>query len=188
MPQISRSAVSLFLAALILYWPSLASAADSVVNTEEFAAFGASVAMEGDYAVVGTSLEDSAGTNAGAVYVYRDTGTEWVIDARIVPADPSAGQGFGGAVAIDGDSIIVGAASDNEQGSTSGSAYIFVRGVNGWTQQAKLLASDGVARDTFGVSVAISGDVAVVGANMWEDASSGADAGAAYVFRRNGTS
>src|SRR5207248_1408284 len=92
----------------------------------------------------------------------------------------TAGQGFGGAVAIDGNTLIVGAANDNTFGADSGAAYIFTRVGGSWTQQAKLKALDGSTGSTFGQSVAISGNSVVIGA-------AGGSTDAAYVFTRSGT-
>ena len=85
-------------------------------------------------------------------------------------------------MAIDGDTAIVGAYGDDDNGSASGSAYVFTRSGSTWTQQQKITASDGVSNDYFGWSVAIDGDTAVVGSR--DDDS---DSGAAYVFTRTGS-
>ena len=100
--------------------------------------------------------------------------------------DASPGQNFGSAVAISGDSIVVGARLDNEISTDSGSAYVFTRGSSTWSQQAKLLASDGAIFDQFGYSVAISGDSVVVGTHLDDNGS--LLSGNAYVFTRSDTS
>ena len=104
-----------------------------------------------------------------------------VTEAKLTASDGAAADYFGYSVAISGDTGVVGAyGNDNEKGSNSGSAYVFVRSGTTWTQQAKLTASDGAANDYFGVGVAISGDTVVVGAY-------GNDGkGSAYVFVRSG--
>jgi len=82
---------------------------------------------------------------------------------------------------------VVGAyADDTRGGDDAGSAYVFVRSGTTWNQQAKLTASDGAAQDNFGVSVAVTGDIAVVGA-YYADTPGGTEAGSAYVFVRSGT-
>ena len=90
---------------------------------------------------------------------------------------------FGSAVAIDGDTMVVGANRDDDKSANSGSAYVFVRSGSTWTQQQKLTASDGYLDDNFGNSVAISGDTIVVGAER----QGYNELGAAYVFVRSGT-
>ncbi|ETR65255.1 MAG: hypothetical protein OMM_14546, partial [Candidatus Magnetoglobus multicellularis str. Araruama] len=92
---------------------------------------------------------------------------------------------FGTAVSISGNDAIVGAWADDDLGSDSGSAYIFVKAGDTWTQQAKLTASDGASNDYFGSAVSISGDYAIVGAKYHDDPS--IESGAAYIFKRDGT-
>jgi hypothetical protein len=106
--------------------------------------------------------------------------------AKLLADDGEANDGFGFSVAISGDRVIVGAHGDSgPNGTDSGSAYLFEE-INGvWVQQAKLTASDGAANDEFGSSVAISGDVAIVGAPGNDG--DGSAAGSAYVFRYNGS-
>ncbi|MDY7109093.1 MAG: C1 family peptidase, partial [Planctomycetota bacterium] len=105
--------------------------------------------------------------------------------AKVTASDGAEGDYFGRCAAISGDAAIVGAHDDDDSGQDSGSAYVFRLEGAEWMQDAKLLASDGAAGDEFGAAVAISGDVAVVGARD-EDAG-GEDAGAAYVFRFDGS-
>lgn len=148
---------------------------------------GMAVAVDGDYAVMGSWLDDgAAGTNSGSAYVYRYSGGAWSQVARLVGSDTTADDRLGQAVAIDGDTIVVGAALSDGGVSNSGAAYVFVRqGDGSFVQQAKLMASDRAAQDRFGGAVAISGDFVIVGADR-EDRAGGNDQGAAYVFRRSG--
>lgn len=107
--------------------------------------------------------------------------------AFLLGSDLAADDLSGNSVAIDGDTAIVGnPGDDNAGGITAGSAFIFVHSGGVWTQQAKLTASDGAAGDTFGTSVAIHGDTAVIGSHQ-DDHAGGAQSGSAYVFvRMNG--
>ena len=98
--------------------------------------------------------------------------------------DAAAGDQFGYSVSVSGDTAIVGAFGDNDDGFDSGSAYIFVRSGATWSQQAKLTAGDAAAGDQFGYSVSVSSDTAVVGAIFDDDA--GSASGSAYVFGRSG--
>jgi hypothetical protein len=86
------------------------------------------------------------------------------------------------AVSSDGNTAVIGARYDDDRGIDSGSAYVFTRSGISWTQQAKLTASDGAGRDSFGWSVAVSGDgsIAVIGA--YGDDDRGSNSGSAYVF------
>ncbi len=103
-------------------------------------------------------------------------------------SDGAANDYFGISVAISGDYALVGAYGDDVgANSNQGSAYVFVRSGSSWTQQAKLTASDGVSGDRLGISVALSGDHASVGAYE-DDIGANNDQGSAYLFKRTGTS
>lgn len=150
--------------------------------------FGKSVAISGDYAIVGANFDDENGLDAGAAYVFeRDANGNWSQINKLLAADGAPEDYFGYRVAISGDYAIVGSPDDDDKGTLSGSAYIFERGANGkWLQINKLLASDGQANDRLGSSVAISGDIAVVGAPH-ADNTSGVNAGTVYVYQRSDT-
>ncbi len=147
--------------------------------------FGSSVAVDGDTAVVGAPFHPSAA--GGAAYVFVRAGSSWVEQAQLTaPDDPPADSlgnpdMFGVAVAISGDTIVVGdTGNDTVAGREVGSVYVFVRTGDTWSEQARL--SGDAAFDLFGRSVDIQGDTTVVGAN-----GAGAD-GAAFVFVRSGDS
>ncbi len=164
--------------------------------------FGNSVFISGDTAIVGMSGNDSAcpenrWCESGAAYVFhRDLGgTEnWGQVAKLTASDASVGDSFGNSVYISGDTAIVGAVFDNDAcleeppPCNSGSAYIFQRnhgGPENWGQVGKLTASDAARLDRwFGYSVSISGDTAIVGAILDDDA--GSESGSAYVFLAGG--
>ncbi len=107
----------------------------------------------------------------------------FTLQQRLLAADGQASEYFGYAVALSGNTAIVGAPYDE---NSRGSAYVFVRNGATWTQQARLLANDGVLNDYFGWSVALDGDTALIG-SLYGPGSANADQGAAYVFVRNGT-
>jgi uncharacterized repeat protein (TIGR01451 family) len=150
--------------------------------------FGFAVAAEGDTAVVGAYAEDtSRGGGAGAVYVFVRSGTSWTEQQRLTAPDGTFGDGFGNAVALSGDTLVVGAEKANGPGGAdAGAAYVFVRSGAVWSLQRKLIAPDGAALDAFGWSVAVSGDTVAVGADF-DSVPAGAYAGSAYVFTRTGT-
>jgi hypothetical protein len=141
--------------------------------------FGRSVSISGDTAIVGAVYDDDAGGNSGATYIFVRSGTSWTQQTKLTASDTTVGDWFGCSVAISGEVAIVGAWRDDDAGDASGSAYIFVRSGTSWTQQSKLIASNTAAYDNFGVSVAISGDTAIIGAFVVDFA---------YIFVRNGTS
>jgi len=147
--------------------------------------FGYSVSVSGDYAVVGARRDDDNGSDAGSAYVFKRTDTSWAQEAKLLRSDGAADDAFGHSVSISGDYTVVGARGDDDNGNDAGSAYVYKRTYPGWTQEAKLLASDGAGGDEFGWSVSISGDYAVVGASWLF---SGNVNGSAYVFKRTGTS
>jgi hypothetical protein len=141
--------------------------------------FGTSVAISGDLAVVGAFQNDD-GDNSGSAYVF-DASAGWSEVARLTASDGALNDGFGGSVAISGDLALVGAFSDDDGGQlSSGSAYVFERSEGVWSQVAKLTATDAAESDQFGVSVSISGDLALVGAHVDDD--NGDGSGSAYVF------
>jgi len=138
--------------------------------------FGCSVAISGPTAIVGALDDDDNGTASGSAYLF-DTTTGRQI-AKLLPNDGAAGDIFGWSVAISGVTAIVGAYWDDDNGSNSGSAYLFDPTTG--RQIAKLLANDGAGSDLFGYSVAISGPTAIVGARRDDD--NGNDSGSAYIF------
>lgn len=151
--------------------------------------FGVAVDISGDYAVVGANGENGGGTNRGAAYVfYRNQGGDnnWGEVKKLVAIDTQDSDGFGYSVAIDGDTIIVGASGEDGTGEDQGAAYIFYRdfgGIDNWGQAKKLVAGDVADENQFGYDVDISGDVAVVGSP--NEPGEGTQRGAAYVFARD---
>jgi hypothetical protein len=149
--------------------------------------FGISVAVAGTTAFVGAPYKTVGGNaDQGAVYVFVQAGTTWGQQTKLVASDGAANDGFGDSVAISGTTALVGA-PDKTVGTNSsqGAAYVFVQAGTTWSQQAKLVASDGAANDSFG-SVSISGATAIVGAGH-ESVGTNAGQGAAYVFAQVGT-
>ena len=136
--------------------------------------FGSSVSMSGDYAIVGAGGNDNF---SGSAYIFSRSGSNWTQQAKIKPNDGSNGDWFGLSVSISGDYAIAGAINNG----LSGSAYIFSRSGNNWTQQAKITPSDGTSGDVFGNSISISGDYAIVG--NYDNDDNGAQAGAAYMVK-----
>jgi FG-GAP repeat len=156
------------------YWQTAKLVADDEAAGD---ASGASIALGGDTAVVGAYLDDGAGQDSGSATVWVRSSSGWSREARLVASDAAADDEFGYSVGIQGDTAVVGAPGDDDAGPLSGSAYVFVRSGTNWSQQAKLVASDAATLDSFGWSVAVQGDTALVGSFC----------GSAYVFVRSGT-
>ena len=154
--------------------------------------FGNGVSVSGETVVVGASLNDDAGSDSGSAYVFERPGGGWsgnlTEDAKLTASDAAAGDLFGAFVSVSGETVVVGAFLDDDAGSNSGSAYVFVRPGGGWlgdlTEDAKMTASDAALGDQFGFSVSVSGETVAVGARGNDDA--GSDSGSAYVFERPG--
>jgi hypothetical protein len=159
--------------------------------------FGRSVSISGDglTAIVGAYGDDGVNNNylssSGSAYIFKYANGGWSQTAKLYAGDPASADFFGWSVSISGDGLtaIVGAYGDNGVNnnlSSSGSAYIFKYANGGWSQTAKLLASDPAAGDNFGWSVSISGDglTAIVGADGDDGVSDNfGDSGSAYVYK-----
>ncbi len=143
--------------------------------------FGFDLAINGGHVIVGADRDDALGADAGAVYLF--SGTDWSVQEKYVPADGLADQGFGYAVDLVGDTAVVGALLDDDNGQKSGSVYVYALSSGTLTYQEKLLAPDGSAEARFGNSVAMTGSYIVSGA--YGDAVNGSlGSGSAYVFRQ----
>jgi hypothetical protein len=127
--------------------------------------FGAAVAIDGDTAVVTSPYATANGVEgAGSAFVFVRDGAGWLLQAQLAAQDPKPFSNYGRAVAIEGDTLVVGAYSADGVDSSTGAAYVFTRSGSVWTQQAKLSANDGEGFSDFGYAVALSGDSVVVGA------------------------
>jgi len=145
------------------------------IDGAKFDQFGWSVSIDGEYAVIGANGDDSF---RGAAYVFKRSGTSWAQEAKLYALYREPDDNFGMSVSIDGEYAVIGAYGDD---SFRGAAYVFKRSGTTWTQEAKLYASDREPDDSFGVSVSIHGEYAVIGAY-------GDDSfrGSTYVFKRSG--
>ncbi len=166
--------------------------------------FGWSVAIDGNYVVVGVPIEDedenggNSKSNSGSAYIFKRNEENWSQVQKIVASDRDAIDYFGWTVAMDGDHLLVGAYSEDEDEvggnslSDAGSVYAFKRSGSLWNEEQKIVPVDRGASDFFGYTVDIIGDLAVVGAHQEDHDTTGGDqkdeAGAAYVFQNNGTS
>jgi hypothetical protein len=146
--------------------------------------FGIALATTGSIVVVGSQYSDDKGSNSGSAYVFeKNSNGQFEQVSKLVASDGAGGDYFGHAVAATDDMMLVGAYRDDDKGSNSGSVYVFEKNSTGqYEQVSKLGASDGAADDEFGIAVAATDGMVVVGA--W-----GKDgkAGSVYVFEKNST-
>jgi hypothetical protein len=176
-------------------------------NTDQDDKFGFSVAISGDTIVVGAIAENNSPGSVGAAYVFTRSAGAWSQQAYLKASNSGGNDNFGWSVAISGDTVVVGAVGEesnatgvngvpsNNDAPGSGAAYIFTRSAGVWSQQAFLKASNTGATDQFGISVAVSGDTVVVGAQREDSNATGVNgdqandnannSGAAYVFTRS---
>jgi hypothetical protein len=149
--------------------------------------FGKSIAIDSERIYIGAPGDLSAnGTDSGAVYVFTLSDGSWVEKAKLHASDGGEGDNFGHSISVFNDTLVVGAPSDDSNGTDSGATYVFVRNAAGeWNEEVKLIASDGAYDDNFGWSVAVGADVAIVGA-LYANAP-GSDSGSLYTYDRTGT-
>lgn len=138
--------------------------------------FGMSVSIDDDTIAVGAQDAYTNGINTGAVYVFVRDGDDWIQEAKLLPSDIENAQSFGSSVSVSGDSILIGDRHGISNISQyAGSAYVFVRSMGGWTEQAKLYVNENT--NNFGLVVNLDDDTAIIGTILGN---------AAYVFARNG--
>jgi len=134
-------------------------APDASVNDR----LGIAVDIVDETAVIGAPGDADAGPNSGSVYVFVRHGAEWSMQAKLTAPDAAVADGFGRAVAISDDTVLVGSPGDDVGGSATGSAYVFARHGTSWSFQDKLTAAGATMGDNFGHSVALERSTAVVG-------------------------
>jgi len=161
-------------------------------NGASFDYFGASVAISGNYVVVGAYGKTIGGAfNRGAAYMFfQSAGGVWSQVQQLVSTDPAAFDAFGNSVAISPTYVVVGA-SGKTIGTNSRQGAVYVFSITAfslagpvWGQDQRLIATDGAATDGFGTSIAISGTSILVGAPR-KTILGNANEGAAYVFLRS---
>ena len=146
--------------------------------------FGYSVSVSGDKAIVGSYSDDDVAGASGSAYIFELSGGTWSETQKLLASDAAANDNFGKAVSISGDKVIIGCHQDDDDGSASGSAYIFELSGGTWSETQKLTASDAAASDNFGLNVVISGTRVIIGAENDDD--DGSSSGSAYIFDLSG--
>ncbi|MEM7799582.1 MAG: hypothetical protein AAF633_10360 [Chloroflexota bacterium] len=125
---------------------------------------GVSVALSGDTIIAG-AYQDFQSSNLGSAYIFVKAGRGWSEEEVIRPSDGNSSQAFGYAVDISGDRVLIGAPGDDDNGASSGSAYLYTRSNAVWTIEQKLLPDIGAASQFFGANVALNGTTAAVATN-----------------------
>ncbi len=150
--------------------------------------FGMSAALRGDRMVIGEENDNTKSVHAGSAYVFELQGSTWVEVAKLYAQDWEVYGSFGSSVAVDGDTIVVGASEHDNgfgAGADRGAAYVFERIGGSWVQTQKLLPSDPGNQNHFGWSVALQGDSILVSGHA--HVHSPGTMGAAYVFNQQGS-
>jgi hypothetical protein len=148
--------------------------------------FGEAVDLDGDTIVVGAPNAFVTGpSNRGAAYVYRRVGEQWLLEQRLLPWGPEP-EFFGASVALDGDTLLVGAEQEHVNGALrQGAAYVFRRTGTSWIGEQRLVASDGHEDSHFGIGAALLGHVALIGAEL--DLPGDRQRGVVYEYRYDGS-
>ncbi len=150
--------------------------------------FGSAASVSGDVMLIGAFNDSDFALGAGSAYVFRWNGSTFTEEQELVASDAAGSDFFGQAVVIRGDVAIVGSWADDSPTADAGSAYVFRHNGTMWVEEQKLKASDAGGSDGFGNAVAVSGNLAVIGAQGEDTSAADNDRGAVYVFRFNGTS
>lgn len=144
------------------------------------------LSVSGNIIVIGNPNDDNNVINSGSAFVFQYSDSNgWTQAAKLTASDGAEDDVFGWSVSVSGNTAVVGCYADDDLGFESGSVYIYQYNGTGWTETAKLKASDGAVDDRFGASVSISGNTTVIGSN--KDGNLGYESGSAYVFQYNGT-
>jgi len=163
-----------------IIWGQMAKLVASDGGANDY--FGSSVAISGDFAIVGAPFNDDNGSDSGSSYIFQRSGSTWSQVEKLLPAEVTIGDLFGYSVAINGDDAVVGAPrDDNERGTTAGSIYIFQRSDGTWSGW-RLIDPNGAAEDEFGWSVSIDGHFAIAGAHYYDGGTELANSGSARIF------
>ena len=142
--------------------------------------FGQAVAIGQDFIAIGAYKADAPEANGGAVYICQKTDGHWKFIQKVVPPDNEAGDQFGNALSFNGNWLAIGAYFDDDNGSNSGSVYLYHQDENSFQLVSKIKPSDGSAGDAFGAAVSLDGHLLAVGA--YADSDQGFFSGSAYVF------
>ena len=107
--------------------------------------------MSNDRLAIGAPYQDNSGENSGAVYLYQRSGSDWVLEVYFSPSDGSENDEFGKVVALEGNTLAVGAHQNDALGSNSGCVYVFEYANGLWSESQQLTNPEGEPGDQFGV-------------------------------------
>lgn len=158
-------------------------------DTANLDAFGISVSLQGDRALIGSYLDDDTSLESGSAYIFEFDGLLWNQIQKLTANDPANNDNFGYSVSLFGDRALVSAYRNSDDGENAGSVYIFEFDSVNWNQTTNLTALDASANHLFGSSVALVNNKALIGAqgNDLGDPVFDFNSGAAYVFEFDGT-
>ena len=127
--------------------------------------------------------DDVNGNNSGSSYVFRNVDHQWIEVAKLTPSDAGANDRFGHNIAMDRNVAMIGAPFAQNSGAQAGAVYVFNQANGNWSESQKLVSTDLAAADSYGISICIDGNMAVIGAS-----GDNSSTGSAYVFEFNGVS
>lgn len=160
-------------------------------DTDSGHEFGCSVSVSGSFILIGACGDDQNGNFAGSAYIFgRQNDGTWIQQAKLLPDDGTAADYFAVSVSLSNGRALIGASHNDDNGDASGAAYIFEQQDDGsWMQTSKLLSNDGQSLDLFGYSVALTTNLALIGAVNDDNGLDLGYRGSAYVFelQNNGT-
>lgn len=163
-------------------WGIWIEQAQLVPNVQTEDSFGQAVSIHNDTVVVGAPSQNMTGT----AYVFVRNGETWAEQDQLTANNVGVTDNFAHAVAVHGDTIIIGAPKQFSPSTNPGAVYFFERNGTNWSEKQKLSANNAVGNDGFGSTVTIQEDIVIIGAEF-DDNDAGDDAGAAYVLERNGS-
>jgi len=147
----------------------------TAADGELYNKFGGSVSLSGTKALIGARGDDETGSTAGSAYLFEFDGNSWNQQQKITATDGEIDDQFGQSVSLSGNWALISATGDDDNGSLSGSAYLFEFDGSSWNQLQKITPTDGEASDRFGGSVSLSGKLVLIGASE-------NNPGSAYIF------
>jgi len=144
--------------------------------------YGIVVALSSDTAVIGAPFDSTRSFNAGSAYVYKHSNGAWSLQQKLQANDGAPGDQYGWSIALQGNTLLIGARFDDDRGFNSGSIYAYTRIDNTWVERQKFSAPDGSVNDQYGFTISLDGDVAFIGAPLDDD--NGFESGSVYIYHR----
>jgi len=156
-------------------------------DRKEKDAFGRSVVLFQDYAIIGAQCHPVNGIGcSGAAYIFKREGDEWIEQKKLIPSDPVLDAFFGNAVSMNEDFAFVSAPNAKNNGIASGAVYVFKKDGQDWIEETKLFSSDIPSNNTdFGYSIDVQAETVLIGTGVGE-MYNGYERGTAYVYTYNG--